>query len=127
MSCTLTVAQSWKTKKCANKMSRKLRKILRYFSWVRHFFCVTVFAFNLFSTRILWKLANTRNPTLNSYISKTRTNSEQKLKFSESSFKFLQNNVLFRTIYPPGYTAGGSNAYNSRCRCQLLAAFKDLR
>ena len=48
------------------------------------------------------------NTTLNGYISKTRVNSESKLKFSESSFKFLQSNVLF-------YMAEGSAPYSPWC------------
>lgn len=34
---------------------------------------------------------------LNSHISQTRKNAESKLKFSESSFNFLENNVILRT------------------------------
>ena len=75
----------------------------------RHVFFTII---NPFSVGILRKIANkkkqTKNPTLNGYISKTRANSESKLKFSESSFKFLQNSVLFCTLYPREYTAGGS-------------------
>ena len=40
-------------------------------------------------------LKKTENPTLNGYVSKTRPDSEPKLKFSETSFKFLQTRVLF--------------------------------
>ena len=41
-----------------------------------------------------------KNP-LNDRISKTRTNSELKLRFSEGSFNFFQNNVIFRAPYNP--------------------------
>ena len=68
----------------------------------------------------------TKIPTLNSYISKARANSESKLKFSESSFSFLQNNIVFCTLYPRGYMAGGSALYNPWCRCQQLAVLKEV-
>ena len=58
---------------------------------------------NPFSLGILWKIdikEKTKNPTLKGYISKTRTNSESKLKISESLFNFLQNSVVFCTLYP---------------------------
>ena len=61
-----------------------------------------------------------------SYISKTRVNSESKLKFSESSFKFLQNSILFCTFYPRGYTTGASAPYSTWCHCQRLVALKEL-
>ena len=70
-----------------------------------------VFLLNPFSNEILWKTANkkqTRNSTLNGYISKTRVHSESKLKLSESSFKFLQNTLVFCMLHPPGHTAEGS-------------------
>ena len=43
-----------------------------------------------------------------------------KLTFSESSFNFLQNRVVFCTLYPLGYTVEGFAPYNSWCRCQRL-------
>ena len=54
----------------------------------------------------------TKNATLKGCISKARVNSESKLTFSESSFNFLQNKVVFCTLYPRGYTAGGSDPYS---------------
>ena len=49
-----------------------------------------------------------KHATLNGCISKSRANSDSKLTFSESSFHFLQNKIVFCTLYPRGYTAGGS-------------------
>ena len=40
-------------------------------------------------------LKKTKNPTLNGYVSKTRADAQPKLKFSETSFKFLQTSALF--------------------------------
>ena len=57
------------------------------------------------SRRILWKndiLKKTKNATLNGCISKARTNSESELTFAESSFNFVQNRVVFCTLYPRG-------------------------
>ena len=56
----------------------------------------------------------TKNATLNGYISNVMVNSESELTFSESSFNFIQNRVVFCTLYPHGYTAGGSTPYNPR-------------
>ena len=84
---------------------------------------------NPFSTGILWKIGITKkakHPTLNASISKSKTNSERKLTFSESLFNFLQNSVVFCTFYPRGYPAGGSARYNPWCRCQRLAVLKEL-
>ena len=53
-------------------------------------------------------------------------NSVSKLKFSESSFNFLQSSIVCCTLYPHGYTAGGSARHNLQCRCQHLAALKEL-
>ena len=86
--------------------------------------------FNLFSPEYFEKVAfkkKAKDPTLNGYISKSRTNSESKLKFSESSFNVLQNSVVFRTLYPRGYTARSSTPYNPRCRYQWLAGLKELK
>ena len=69
----------------------------------------------------------TKNATLNGCISKARANSESKLTFSESSLNFLQNRVVFCTLYPHEYTAGGSASYNPWCRCQRLAGLKELK
>ena len=85
---------------------------------------------NPFSLGILWKIdikEKTKNPTLKGYISKTRTNSESKLKFSESSFNLLQNSVIFCTLWPCGYNAGVSAPCKPRRRCQRLAALQELR
>ena len=43
---------------------------------------------------------NNKKQTLNSHISKTKISSEWEPKFSESSFNFLQNSVLFGWLYP---------------------------
>ena len=71
-------------------------------------------------------LKKKQNAALNRCISKARANSESKLTFSESSFNFLQNRVVFCTLYPRGYTAADSAPYNPRCRCQRLAGLKEL-
>ena len=39
---------------------------------------------------------------------------------------FLQNSVVFCTLYPRGYTAGAFAPYKPRCCCQWLAALKEL-
>ena len=85
------------------------------------------FTFNPFGPKILWKIdvnKKTKSRILNDHISKTRTNSESKLKFSESSFNLLQNSVYFCSLYPRGYTAGGSTLYNPHCCCQRFAGLK---
>ena len=84
----------------------KLSKNCNFYFWTK-----AMLLRNPFTTRILWKITNkkqTRNSTLNIYISKTRANSESKLKLPGSSFKFLQNSLVFCTRYPHGYMAGGS-------------------
>ena len=96
-----------------------------------HFWTKAMLLLNTFSPGILWK-TSIKKPkktpeTLNGCISKARANSESKLTFSESSFNFLQNSVVFYTLYPRGYTVGGSSTYNPRCRCQRLAVLKELR
>ena len=54
-----------------------------------------------------------KDPTLNGKISRSRTNSESKLKYSESSLNFLQKKrFFFCKLYPLRYTAGGSAPYN---------------
>ena len=67
----------------------------------------------------------TKNGNLNGCIWKARVNSEPKLTFSESSFNFLLNIVVFCTLQPLGYTAGGSAPYNPRCHCQRLKQSRD--
>ena len=83
---------------------------------------------NPFSAGILWKIdiKEKKKTSLSGYISKTRTNSEPKLKSFESSFNFLQSSVVFCMFYPRGYTAGVSVPYNTGSRCQWLAALKEL-
>ena len=54
---------------------------------------------------------NPKNPALNGHISKNRTNSESKPKFSESSFNFLQSSVNFFAFYLHGYTTEGTGLY----------------
>ena len=39
---------------------------------------------------------------------------------------FLQNSVVFCTLYPRGYTAGAFAPYKPRCCCQWFAALKEL-
>ena len=73
-----------------------------------------------------WHLKKSKNATLNGCISKARANSESKLTFSDSSFNFLQNSVIFCTFYLRGYTAGVSAPYNPRCRCQRFVGLKEL-
>ena len=46
------------------------------------------------------------------------------LRFSGSSFNFLQNSVIFFVLYPHEYTPRDSTPYNSRLRCQWLAGLK---
>ena len=48
------------------------------------------------------------------YLNKSRVG------FSESSFKLLQNCVIFCASYPGGYTAGASSPYSPRLRCHWL-------
>ena len=48
-----------------------------------------------------------KKKTLYGYISKTKTNLESKLRFSESSFSFLQNGVFFCALYPRRYSNRG--------------------
>ena len=57
---------------------------------------------------------------LNGHISKTSTNSELKLKFSEGSFSV----VIFCALYARGYTEWCSVSYNSRRRCQWFTGLK---
>ena len=71
-----------------------------------------------------WK--TNKKPNLNGYISKTRAISGSELKFSESSFKFLQNSLVFWSLYPGGYMARDSDHYKLRCHGQWFAAFKEL-
>ena len=60
-------------------------------------------------------------------ISKARTNSESKVTFSESSFNFLQESVVFSTLYPRGYRARGFAPYHPWCRCERLTGLKELK
>ena len=54
-----------------------------------------------------FKKKKKKNATLNGCVSNARANSESKLTFSESSFSFLQNKIVFCTFYLRGYTTGG--------------------
>ena len=84
---------------------QKLSKNCNFYFWAKGMLLL-----NPFTTRVLWKITNkkqTRNSTLNGYISKTRVNSESKLKLPRSSFKFFQNSLVFCTCYPHGYMAVG--------------------
>ena len=94
-------------------------------NWV-HF---SIFSYLTHSARKYFeKLAfkkKTKNATLNCCISKARANSE--LKLTESPFNFLQNKVVFCTLYPPGYTAEESVPCNPQCRCQRFAGLKELK
>ena len=68
----------------------------------------------------------TKNATLNGCVSKDRANYETILTFSESSFNFLQNKVVFCTLYSRRYTAGSSSPLNFWCCSQRLAVLKEL-
>ena len=48
--------------------------------------------------KLAFKKKQTKKTTLNGYISKASASSESKLTFSESSFNFLQNRVVFCTL-----------------------------
>ena len=65
--------------------------------------------------------------TLNGNISKTRRNLESRLRFSKSSFNFVENIVIFCAFYPRGYTAAVFSPYNPRIHCQWLAGRKGLK
>ena len=65
--------------------------------------------------------------TLNGCISKATANSESKLAFSESSFNFLQNRVVFLHALPTWVHGKGLRFLELRCRCQRLAGFEELR
>ena len=82
---------------------------------------------DLFSAGIPQKIDILKGKKINGYISKTRKSSESKLKYSESSFNFLQICVVFCTLYWHEYTAGGSFPYHFLCCCQRLAALKELK
>ena len=56
---------------------------------------IVYFSLNPFFEELALK--KSKDPILNYYISKTRTNSESKLNFSESQFNFLQSRVAFFT------------------------------
>ena len=58
------------------------------------------------------------------HISKTRTNLESKMNFSESWFNFLQNSVVFPLVAFL-YTAGVSDTFNPHCCCHRLAMLKE--
>ena len=77
--------------------------------------------------KLALKQKKKKRATLNGCIWKATVNSESKLTFYASSFNFLQNTVVFCTLYPRGYTTGGSFPYSSWCHCQRLAELKDLR
>ena len=68
----------------------------------------------------------TKRLSLNGHISKTRTNSESKLRFSSGSFNVLENCVVFCALYPCKYTTGSSIFYKHRRRYQRQAGFKGL-
>ena len=40
--------------------------------------------------------------------------------------EYFEKLFVFCTLYPRGYTAGGSAPYNFWCRCQKLASLKEL-
>ena len=104
------------------KISRTFQKNAIFHLWVK-----AMPLLKPFGPKILWKIdvnKKTKSNILNDHISKTRTNSEWKLKFSESSFNLLQNSVYFCSLYPRGYTAGGSTLYNPHCCCQRFAGLK---
>ena len=105
-------------------MRRNFRKTAFF-----HFWTKAMLWLNPFSPGIHWKIdikQKTKNATSNGCISKARANSELKLRFSERPFNLLQKRGFFCTLYPRGYTAGGSTPYNPQCRCQWLAGLKEL-
>ena len=57
---------------------------------------------------------------------KAWANLESKQTFSESSFNFLQNSVVFCTLYSGGYTLRSSTPYNPRCNYHQLAEMREL-
>ena len=67
-----------------------------------------------------------QNGTSNGCISKPGAISVLKLTFSESSFNYLQNSVVFCTLYPGGYTLRSSTPYNTRCNYHQLAEMREL-
>ena len=73
-----------------------------------------------------WHITKAKNGNLNGSISKARANSESKLTFSEGSFNFLKNKVLFVTLYSSGYRAVGSAPYIPRYLCQPLIGLEEL-
>ena len=54
-------------------------------------------------------------------------NLESKLRYSESSFNFLQNSIIFCMCYPNGYMTGGSTPCKPWLPCQQLTRLKRLR
>ena len=86
------------------KISRTFQKNAIFHLWVK-----AMPLLKPFGPKILWKIdvnKKTKSRILNDHISKTRTNSEWKLKFSESSFNLLQNSVYFCSLYPVGTRQG---------------------
>ena len=80
-------------------MRRSFRKTAIF-----HFWTKAMLLLKPFMPRILLHLKQTKKATLNGCISKDRVNSESKLKFSESSFNFLEYRVVFCTLYSRQYT-----------------------
>ena len=72
-------------------------------------------------------LKKTKNPTLNGRISKTRTNLKSNPWFSEGSFNFLYNRVIFCSLYLVGYKAEAFATWNPWRHCERLAGCKELR
>ena len=65
--------------------------------------------------KLAFKKKTTKNPTLNGFISKARAYSKSKLTFSESSFNFLQNRVVFTRQGALSPTTPGAAASGSPC------------
>ena len=91
------------------KSIHKLAPLKQLFSFIK---LVRFSVFNPFSPGILWNIGIKKTIKVATLKVKATANSESKLAFSESSFNFPQNRVVFCTLYPRECTAGGSAPYN---------------
>ena len=67
-----------------------------------------------------------KKTNLNDHIVENRTRLGSRLNFSESSFNFLQNSVIFCAFYPRWYMTGGSAPHIPRLHCQRRSGLKVL-
>ena len=65
-----------------------------------------------------------KNTTLKGHISKTRTNLESRLRFSESLFNFLENSIVFLRALPSWVHGSELRPSKPHPRCQWLAGLK---